>query len=72
MLGMIEGRRRRGRQRMIWLDGITNAMLINLGKLLEMVRDRKAWHATVHGITKSQTQFILVPLLSRVRLFATP
>ena len=57
---------------MIWLDGITNAMLINLGKLLEMVRDRKAWHATVHGITKSQTQFILVPLLSRVRLFVTP
>ena len=72
MLGKIEGRRRRGRQRMIWLDGITNAMLINLGKLLEMVRDRKAWHATVHGITKSQTQFILVPLLSRVRLFVTP
>ena len=40
---------------MIWLDGITNAMLINLGKLLEMVRDRKAWHATVHGVIKSWT-----------------
>ena len=48
MLGKIEGRRRRGRQGMRWLDGITDAMNMNLGKLLEMVREREAWHATVH------------------------
>ena len=56
MLGKIGGRRRRGRQRMRWLDGITDLMDMNLGKLPEMVRDRKAWHATAHGLTKSPMQ----------------
>ena len=56
MLGKIKGRRRRGHQRMRWLDSITDAMNTNLGKLREMVRDREAWHAAVHGLAKSQTQ----------------
>ena len=56
MLGKIEGRRRRGHQRMRWLDGISDVMNVNLGKLQEMVRDREAWHATVHGAAKRQTR----------------
>ena len=56
MLGKIECRRRRGHQRIKWLDDITNEMDMNLGKLWEMVRDRKAWCAAIHGVTKSQTR----------------
>ena len=73
MLGKTEGRRRRWQQRIRWLDNITDALDMNLGKLLEMVRDREAWHAAAHGVAKGRTQLNTTTLVSfRLGLCSMP
>ena len=70
MLGGIGGRRRRGRQRMRWLDGITDWMGMGLGRLQELVIDREAWRAVIHGVSKSRTQLSIVSVLAQFLLFS--